>query len=253
VVGRCVGATTRAVVGGWVVVGRAVVGGAVVGGAVVVEAAVVGAAVVGGAVVVEAAEKVAVLAGGVGGLATNPTRPSRDTRATAATGVMICSLRYHGRSARGRGGGGAPHCGGGVDPAGGWTGGGWGCGGPQPCGFTHRSGTAGLPSTEREYIRHYKRLRQSDRYGLSAGQGDPVTAVQSVAVATEGPIDEDSSAGADVSRGPLRRSSDDAGNPSGNPVAVTGPGGMGLAGLRTRCKLRRCPAAARGGRVVSYF
>jgi hypothetical protein len=106
VVGRCVGATTRAVVGGWVVVGRAVVGGVVV-----VEAAVVGAAVVGGAVVVEAAERAAVLAGGVGGLATNPTRPSRDTRARAASGVMICSLRYHGRSGRGRGGGGAPHFG----------------------------------------------------------------------------------------------------------------------------------------------
>src|SRR5215217_5003954 len=86
VVGRCVGATTRAVVGGWVVVGRTVVGGIVVGGA-----AVVGAAVVAGAVVVEATGRAAVLAGGVGGLATNPTKPSRDTMATAAKGVMICS------------------------------------------------------------------------------------------------------------------------------------------------------------------
>jgi hypothetical protein len=175
VVGRCVGATTRAVVGGWVVVEAAVVG-----------APVVGAAVVGAAVVVEAAERAAVLAGGVGGLATNPTRPSRDTRARAASGVMICSLRYQGRSGRGRGGGGAPHCGGvgccwpcggphaggrpdcggGVDPAGGWL----GCWGPQPCGFTHRSGTPGLPSTERGCSRHYRRLRQSDRYGFSAGR-----------------------------------------------------------------------------------
>jgi hypothetical protein len=148
VVGRCVGATTRAVVGGWVVVGRTVVGGIVVGGVVVVRAAVVGAAVVTGAVVVEATGRAPVLAGGVDGLATNPTRPSRDNSATAAKGVMICSLRYQGRSERGRGGGGAPHCGGGVDPAGGWAGGWLGCCGPQPCGFTHRSGTAGLPSKE---------------------------------------------------------------------------------------------------------
>ena len=101
-VGRCVGATTRAVVGGWVVVGRTVVGGIVVGGIVVVGAAVVGAAVVAGAVVVEATGREAVLACGVGGLATNPTRPSRDNSATAAKGVMICSLRYQGRSERGR-------------------------------------------------------------------------------------------------------------------------------------------------------
>ena len=111
-VGRCVGATTRAVVGGWVVVGRTVVGGIVVGGVVVVRAAVVGAAVVAGAVVVEATGRAPVLAGGVDGLATNLTRPSRDNSATAAKGVMICSLRYQGRSERGRGGGGAPHCGG---------------------------------------------------------------------------------------------------------------------------------------------
>lgn len=67
VVGRCVGVTTRAVVGGWVVVGRAVVGGIVV-----VRAAVVGAAVVAGTVVVEATGRAAVLAGGVGGVTTNP-------------------------------------------------------------------------------------------------------------------------------------------------------------------------------------
>jgi hypothetical protein len=127
-----------------------------------------GAAVVAGTVVVEATGRAAVLAGGVGGVTTNPTKPSRDTRATAAKGVMICSLRYQGRSGRGRGGGGAPHCGGiggcwpcggphaggrpgcggGVDPAGGWAGGWLGGWGPQPCGFTQRSGTAGLPSTE---------------------------------------------------------------------------------------------------------
>jgi hypothetical protein len=181
VVGRRVGATTRAVVGGWVVAG-----GAVVGGVVVVGAAVVRAAVVGAAVVVEAAGRAAVLAAGVGGLATNPTKPSsRDTSRTTASGVMICSLRYQGRSGRGRGGGGAPHCdgdcgrwpcggphsggrpdcGGGVGPAaGGWAGGWLGCCGPQPCGFTHRSGTAGLPSTESGCSRHYRRLGQSDRY-----------------------------------------------------------------------------------------
>ena len=110
-VGRCVGATTRAVVGGWVVVGRTVVGGIVIGGVVVVRAAVVGAAVVAGAVVVEATGR-APVAGRVDGLATNPTRPSRDNSATAAKGVMICSHRYQGRSERGPGGGGAPHCGG---------------------------------------------------------------------------------------------------------------------------------------------
>jgi hypothetical protein len=190
VVGRCVGATTRAVVGGWVVVGRAVVGGVVV-----VEAAVVGAAVVGGAVVVEATGRAAVLAGGVGGLATNTTRPSRDNSATAAKGVMICSLRYQGRWERGRGGGGAPHCGGvggcwrcggphaggrpgcggGVDPAGGWAGGWLGCCGPQPCGFTHRSGTAGLPSKEAGCRCHYRRLRKSDRYASAQARGESVT------------------------------------------------------------------------------
>jgi hypothetical protein len=157
VVGRCVVATTGAVV-----VGRVVAGCAVAGGVVVVGATVVGAAVVAGAVLVEAARRAAGLAGGVGGPATNPTWPSRDTSArAAATGVTICSLRYQGRP--GRGGGGAPHCdgarggwscgaphsggrpgcGGGVDPAaGGWAGGWLGCCGPQPCGFTHRSGTA---------------------------------------------------------------------------------------------------------------
>jgi hypothetical protein len=105
VVGRCVVATTRAVVDG-----RVVAGGAVAGGVVVVGATLVGTAVVAGAVVVEAAGSAAGLAGGVGGLATKPTRTnSNNTSSKAATGVTICSLRYQGRSELGCGGGGAPH------------------------------------------------------------------------------------------------------------------------------------------------
>jgi hypothetical protein len=46
---------------------------------------------------------------------------------------------------------------------------------------------------------------------------------------------------------------DGAGNPAGNPFAVTAPAGMPLPGEQTGRDLRRCSRVAPGGRVVSYF
>jgi hypothetical protein len=98
-----------------------------------------GADAVGWAVALVAADLVAALL-------ESGSKPARSSSAPTLPATIQNPLRRH----SGLGFGGRPRGGGGPHPAGwvgGWScGGGWGCC-PQPCGFTHRSGKAGPPSS----------------------------------------------------------------------------------------------------------